>query len=186
MDKLKLLLYLFLILAFALCGCSAQPTTEATAGPLGGNKVATGISPVPPSPDEKEFIQTEWNVEMKFKGVEYFEDDGVNGKGIMIITETFDYNNIGFYCHVHGCSLEYFNGSEWEYIFEYRGMENMLCRVIPKDQLGYASLPERNLLRRVCDRMPNGRYRYTKLIWDDSTPPNAKSLSVEFDIHWPE
>ena len=184
MGKLKLIPYLFLILAFALCGCSAQPTTEATAVPLEGYNVVTGISPAPPY--EEKSIQTEWNAEMKLKEIQYREDDGVNGKGIMIVTETFDYNNIGFYCHLNGCSLEYFNGSEWEYIFEYRGMENMLGHVLPKDQLGYASLLEKNLLRRVCDRMPNGRYRYTKLIWDASTPPNVKSLSVEFDIHWPE
>ena len=180
MGKLKVLACIFLALIFTLCACSQEPdaSTDAT--------LVMSFSPSVPPTESGPPIQTDWNVEIVFKEVQYLEDDGVNGKGIMIVTETFDYNNIGFYTHLHGCALEYFNGSEWEYIFEYRGQESMTCRAIPKDNYGYASLPEKTILRRLWDRLPNGRYRYTKLLWDGSSPVNTKYVSTEFELQKPE
>ena len=92
---------------------------------------------------------------------------------------------MGFSHEWYGGGLEYFNGSEWEVVYPYQRRYNVL-KSFPQKDLGYAICQEAVPIRRWGDRLPDGKYRYVKLIMDGSNPPKEYYAKIEFEIQKPE
>ena len=83
---------------------------------------------------------------------------------------------------MYGGGLEYFNGTEWEVVYPYQHRRYRLMS-LPREGLGYAYTSEAIMIRRWGDRLPDGKYRYVKLIWDGAE--NEYCVKFEFDIKKP-
>ena len=83
---------------------------------------------------------------------------------------------------MYGGGLEYFNGTEWEVVYPYQHRQFRLM-ALPNEKLGYARTQETMMIRRWGDRLPDGKYRYVKLIWD--CVENEYCVKFEFDIKKP-
>ena len=207
MDKLKILFILLLASALTFCGCSlASPTNPSPVksteeyspvSPITAEHIKTTAAPMvtcdpnitlpPPTPPNHSVprARENWNIESRLAAdIEYLEDDGVNGRGFCIRYEIKDLDNLGFYYEVLGGGLEYYNGTEWEVIVPYQHRDRKAI-VLPQEQLGYALCQEAIMIRRWDERLPDGKYRYVKLIWDGSTPKKEEYVKIEFEIKKP-
>ena len=149
----------------------------------GNPNTTPSLVPEPPSaPPARE----DWNIEARLVAdIEYLEDDGVNGKGFCIRYEIRDLDNLGFYYEFLGGGLEYYNGTEWEVIVPYQHRDRKAI-VLPQKELDYALFQEAIMIRRWDERLPDGKYRYVKLIWDGSKPQKEEYVKIEFEIQKPE
>ena len=141
----------------------------------------TTQSPVP----EQSFTlaaRDDWNLESRlFADIEYLEDDGYNGKGFCIRYKIKDLDNLGFYYEALGGGLEYFNGTEWEVIVPYQHRDRKVI-VFPQKESDHTLFQEAIVIRRWGERLPNGKYRYVKLVWDGSTQRKEEAVKIEFEI----
>lgn len=180
MGKLKFILVF--LLAFLLCGCSSVAPTTALPPKTGDPNIT--FPPDIPSPP-KILPREDWNIEARLaREIEYVEDDGKYGRGFIICYEIRDLDNIGFYYESLGGGLEYFNGTEWEVVYPYKHRPN-IAMVIPNKEIDRTLFQEAIVIRRWDDRLPDGKYRYVKLLLDGSTPQKEKYVTIEFEIKKP-